>query len=342
VICRIGIYGATGYTGEELLVLAERHEGIEVVFATSERENGIRLGAVYPRLQKWASIELVTAAQAQEMEADLVFLCLPAGESARIARIRYNRHERLIDLGADFRFAKQSDYQQWYQQPHDAADLLPHAVYGLPEWNREQIRNAAIIGNPGCYPTSILLALLPFLQADWVDCNNPIIADAKSGISGAGKSPTRTTHFFESHESVAAYKPGRQHRHVGEIETQAALQASQGVQILFTPHLVPMGRGLYATVYFKLNRDADTSDLVAHLHKVYRDEPFIRVLDEGLPATRAVQHSNLCMLSAYRDQETGMAVLFSAIDNLGKGAAGQALQNFNIMLGFNETTGLLG
>jgi N-acetyl-gamma-glutamyl-phosphate reductase len=177
-----------------------------VVFATSERENGIAWAPLSAAAKNGHYRAGYCAKQGNGSGSG--FFVPAAGESARIARIRYDRHERLIDLGADFRFAKQSDYQQWYQQPHDAADLLPHAVYGLPEWNREQIRNAAIIGNPGCYPTSILLALLPFLQANWVDCNNPIIADAKSGISGAGKSPTRTTHFFESYESVAAYKPG--------------------------------------------------------------------------------------------------------------------------------------
>ncbi|MBN1542647.1 N-acetyl-gamma-glutamyl-phosphate reductase, partial [candidate division KSB1 bacterium] len=311
--CRIGIYGATGYTGEELLLLAERHEGVRVVFATSERETGTRLGALYPRLVQSADIELVTAAQAQHLEADLIFLCLPAGESARIAQTCFRRQGKIIDLGADFRFASPETYRLWYHQPHTASELLAHAVYGLPEWYRDKIRSAEIVGNPGCYPTAILLALLPFLQSGWVDCSRPIIADAKSGISGAGKSPSKSTHFFQAHESVSAYKPGRQHRHVGEIESQAAEQAGDDVQVLFTPHLIPMGRGLYATVYFRLNRQASTADLLDRLQTIYADEPFIRVTETELPATRSAQHGNTCILSAFQEPATGMAVLFSAI-----------------------------
>jgi N-acetyl-gamma-glutamyl-phosphate reductase len=339
-ISQIGIVGATGYTGEELLRVIVRHPQAELAFATSEQEQGQSLAKVFPHLPRYHDRVFCSAQESLDRQADFVFLCTPAGQSAKWAEQFLAKKVKVVDLGADFRFYQSQDYERWYGQPHPFPALLTETVYGLPEWNRDAIKNACVVGNPGCYPTSALLGILPFIQAGIV-ADGSIVIDAKSGVSGAGKSPSRTTHYVEVNESLNAYKPGRAHRHVGEMEQELGKLAGHPVQIVFTPHLTPMSRGLFSTIYFNMKKTLTSKELLAVLSEAYEDEPFVHVLEEGLPTTKMALHSNHCFLSAEVVTESNMAMVFSAIDNLGKGASWQAVQNMNLMLGFPEEMGLI-
>ncbi len=336
---RVGIVGATGYTGEELLLLIARHPKIELAFATSEKEQGQKIRSYFPQLAVPADMMFISAEQAPDQHVDIVFLCLPAGESAQLGKSFFSQGCKIIDLGADFRFADAQEYDRWYHQPHNAPELLSEAVYGLPEWYRKEIQNAKIVGNPGCYPTSALLALLPFSQQDLI-AEHPIIIDSKSGLSGAGKTLSRTSHFMEANENVVAYKAGRVHRHVGEMETILSKDAFSPGHILFTPQLVPMARGIFSCIYFTAKETIADRDPMLLLCSAYENEAFVHVLDE-IPSTRLTQNSNHCFLHALSVPETNQIVVFSAIDNLGKGASWQAVQNMNIMMNWPETTALI-
>ncbi len=337
---KAAILGVTGYTGEELLRVLSRHPQVELVIATSEQEKGKKLGAIYPQFPRFQDLTICSAEQSLTEKAEVVFLCLPAIESSHWGKKYLDQASRVIDLGADFRFSDPLDYEKWYKTSHPYPDMLKQTVYGLPEWHRQQIQNARLVGNPGCYPTASLLALLPFVQAGWL-AEAPIIIDAKSGISGAGKTPSKTTHYVEANENVNAYKPGRGHRHVGEIDMEVNRYSKFTLQTVFTPHLVPQTRGLYASLYFKLQTNRSTQELNELLRKTYANEPFVRIVHPDLPSTRMAMNGNFCFLAAEANAETGYAMAFSAIDNLGKGASWQAVQNMNIMFGLNETTGLL-
>jgi N-acetyl-gamma-glutamyl-phosphate reductase len=336
---RVGIVGATGYTGEELLLLIARHPNIELAFATSEKEQGQKLCSYFPRFSLPSDMIFISADQALDHPVELVFLCLPAGESARLGKSFFSQGCKIIDLGADFRFADAQEYDRWYHQPHKAPELLSQAVYGLPEWYRKEVQGAKIVGNPGCYPTSALLALLPFSQQDLI-AEQPIIIDSKSGLSGAGKTLSRASHFMEANENVVAYKAGRAHRHVGEMETILQRDAFSPGHILFTPQLVPMARGIFSCVYFTAKNAIADRDAMQILRDAYESEAFVHVLDD-IPSTRLAQNSNHCFLHVLSFPETNQIVVFSAIDNLGKGASWQAVQNMNIMMNWPETTALI-
>jgi N-acetyl-gamma-glutamyl-phosphate reductase len=336
---RIGIIGAAGYTGEELLKTLARHDGVEVVFATSERECGVPISRVFPHLPSYNDLLFSSAEEAAMVNVDLVFTCLHAGESVKWAALFLDKGARVIDLGSDFRFTAAQDYETWYQMVHPRPDLLTDAVYGLVEWHREKIRSAAVVGNPGCYPTSVLLALLPFVRAELLT-DAPIIIDAKSGVSGAGKKPSDATHFVAVNENLSPYKVGRVHRHVGEMEKElGAFGFSSGV--IFTPHLTPVTRGMLSTIYVQLKKETPRNELLEVLNNAYAGEPFVRVLTDQLPSMKMAQNSNFCFLGVEAVPEMQHAILFSAIDNLGKGASTQAVQNMNVILGFEETKGLM-
>ncbi|HPG41622.1 MAG TPA: N-acetyl-gamma-glutamyl-phosphate reductase [bacterium] len=336
---QIGIIGATGYTGEELLRCLALHPQAEVAFVTSEKEAGASLASVYPHMPLYKDLQLITAQQAAARAVDLVFLCLPAGESAPLARAFVAKNIKVVDLGADFRFSDPAVYKAWYGMEHPAPDLLDRSVYGLPEWNRDKIRSAAIVGNPGCYPTSVQLAVLPFLKAGLL-ADAAIIVDSKSGVSGAGKSPTKTTHFVSVNENLSPYKAGRRHRHVGEMETHLQNFSGQKADIIFTPHLTPITRGMLSTIYVQTKTVMDKAQVLQVLKDAYTSEPFVHVLQEDYPSMKMAANSNYCFLGA--EAPGGKTIiLFSAIDNLGKGASSQAIQNMNIMLGLPEESGLL-
>ncbi len=337
---KIGIIGATGYTGEELLRVLGRHELVEVELVTSEKEKDQPLAAVFPHLPAYKNKHFISAQQASELSVDLVFFCLPAGESSKWARVFLSKNAKVIDLGADFRFTNVNNYKKWYDMDHLAPELLDNAVYGLPEWNREDIKKTNIVGNPGCYPTSVLLAVLPLLKQGLLT-DDIIIADSKSGVSGAGKAPAKTTHFVQVNENLSPYKVGRVHRHVGEMEQELTKCAGKETRIIFTPHLLPVTRGLFSTIYVKTKAQKTKQQILNIYHKFYQDETFVHVVEDGYPAIKMAAYTNYCFLGAETVPDSSTVILFSAIDNLGKGASTQAVQNMNIMLGFPETTGLL-
>ncbi len=335
----IGIVGATGYTGEELLKNLTNHPDVTVDFVTSEKESGNPLSDVFPHLPYYKDLTFISAKAATKKQVDLVFLCLPAGESVKLAPDFLTQNIKVIDLGADFRFNNAQDYETWYHMQHSAPVLLSKAAYGLPEWFRDQIADAKIVGNPGCYPTTVLTAVLPLLK-EHILAEGPIIVDSKSGVSGAGKSPNKTTHYVQVNENFSPYKVGRVHRHVGEMEHILSRTAKHPVQVIFTPHLTPITRGMFSTIYVNTYSKRETQDILDIFEQYYTNEPFVHVLP-GIPDIKMAANTNYCFLGAQSVPETHTVILYSAIDNLGKGASTQAIQNMNLMLGIPETTGLI-
>lgn len=337
---RVGIVGASGYTGAELVRILLRHPEAELAVLTSRSYAGQQLAAVFPHLSGCTDrvLEVFDAAK-MAAACDVVFTALPHGHAVPVARAVLERGKKLIDLGADFRFRDAAVYEAWYKVKHEAPELAREAVYGLPELYRDRVRGAALVANPGCYPTASLLATVPLLKAGVIDPAT-IIIDAKSGLSGAGRKLDLRSHYAEVNENVTAYNVGV-HRHTPEIEQELTAAAGTEVRVSFTPHLVPQTRGILTTVYATLRKELTTGALLDIYREFYRDEPFIRVLPEGvLPRTKSVTGSNIVHLGAVADPRTGRAVLLAAIDNLVKGASGQAVQNMNLLFGLPETTGL--
>ena len=345
---KVGIFGATGYTGYELVQLLTRHPQVEIGFVTSESQAGRPLSTIFPQAPAY---ELVAAAEAPLAEVDLVFLCLPHAAAAETAVSALAAGKRVIDLSADFRLKEQAVYEEWYKVTHPAPDWLKTAVYGLTEFARAELPPAQLVANPGCYPTSILLALQPILAAG-LPIRGPIIADSKSGVSGAGRAAKQHTHFVEVVANFSPYGIGRAHRHLPEIEQQMRTWQPDAPPLIFSPHLLPVPRGILSTIYVQLgsgdskqysvfSEKCSVSSEVRGLYEAaYGDEPFVDLLPEGEVATLAhVVHSNRCAIGLTQAGPT--LIITSAIDNLIKGAAGQAVQNMNVMLGFEETMGLL-
>ena len=333
---RVGVLGASGYTGGELLRLLAGHDGFSVGLLTAERRAGQSLGAVFPHLDGAGFPDLVKIGDAAWDTLDAVFCCLPHGTTQEVVAALPG-HLRVVDLSADFRLADPDVYAAWYGRAHGAAALQGEAVYGLTELARDEIRRARLVANPGCYPTASQLPLAPLLEDGLIDAED-IIIDAKSGVSGAGREAKQGSLFAEVGEGVHAYGVAR-HRHAPEIEQGLAAAAGRDVTVNFTPHLIPMNRGILATIYVRTAKGADA--LREALARRYADEPFVRVLPAGAaPATRHVRGSNHCLIGVFDDRIEGRAILISAIDNLVKGASGQAIQNMNLMHALPETTGL--
>ncbi len=334
---RVGLFGVTGYAGYELLRWLRRHPEAEVVFATSESQAGKSLGEVFPGP---LDLPLIASDDAPLTEVDVVFLGLPHGAAALTAKRARAAGARVIDLSADFRLTTPAAYKRWYGHDHPAPELLP-APYGLTELNREALRDAALVGNPGCYPTSVLLGVAPLLRAGGL-ADPTIIVDSKSGVSGAGRPPKQNTHFVEVNESLAPYNIGRVHRHVGEIEQEATRLASAGEPlIIFNPHLLPISRGILSTIYLRIPADWSEQKVRQLYAEQYAGEPFVRLLPAGQLATIAhTSHTNMCTISLTL-AAPGLLIAISSIDNLVKGASGQAIQNMNLMFGLDETTGLI-
>ena len=334
---KVGILGAAGYTGFELLSIFQRHGDVEVTFATSGTYVGQRYSDVYPCPY---DIILIAPDEAPLGDVDVAFLCTPHGASARLAQQTLAAGARCVDLSADFRLRDLATYQAWYA-PHPVPELIPQAVYGLTEIYREQIAGADLIANPGCYPTGPLLALHPLLQAGAVQ-GERIIIDAKSGVSGAGAKPTTTTHFCSVHDNFSAYKPGHTHRHAPEIEQELTAYGGQPWRVVFTPHLVPVSRGILSTIYVSLDPAWEQDQILDAWHVAYDDEPFVHVLPEGQLATLAHSvNTNRCVLSLAPAGAPGEWIIVTSLDNLVKGAAGAAVQNMNVMFGLDETLGLV-
>lgn len=339
---RVGIVGASGYTGVELARLLAGHPEIRLTVATSRQYAGKPLAEVFPNLRKRVDI-LCENLSVEELvdRADFFFTAVPHKTAMDIVPQLLAAGKKVVDLSADYRLHNPAIYEAWYQE-HTSPELLAEAVYGLPELYREHIATARLTANPGCYPTSVILALVPLLRKKMIDPATLII-DSKSGTSGAGRAANVGTLFCEVSDGFKPYKVGGTHRHIPEIEQELSLAAGEPVTISFTPHLLPLSRGILSTVYASLTHEGKTTDLQALYEQTYQDEPFVRVLPAGVPpATQHVRGSNCCDLSLQKDVRTGRLIVMSAIDNIVKGASGQAVQNMNLMNGFPETLGLMG
>ena len=333
---RAGIYGATGYTGYELLKILTRHPKAAVGFASSTTYAGMRYSEVYPCTHEQV---LVAPEQVPLDQVDVVFLCTPHGASAPYARRALAAGARCVDLSADFRLRDVAVYENWYGS-HLAPELLPDAVYGLTEVYRQQIAGARLVANPGCYPTGPLLALRP-LAREGIVIGDKVIIDAKSGVSGAGARPSPRTHFVAVHDNVSAYNVGRSHRHVPELEQELSLYAGRPLQVVFSPHLLPISRGILSTIYVSIDPSWNEGKVRSLWREAYQNEPFVQILDAGKMATLAhVVNTNRCAMSVSSAGIEGELILVTAIDNLLKGASGQAAQNMNVMFGLDETLGL--
>jgi len=336
---RVGIYGASGYTGQELLRLLSRHPEVEVTALTSRKYKGQRVDQVYPVFQKIAGQTMIDASPEEVASlCEVVFLAVPHGEAMASAPVFLDRGVKVIDLSADFRLRRVDVYEKWYQK-HRASHLLPRAVYGLPELYREEIRRMNLIANPGCYPTSAILGLAPLLRAKKVRLDS-IIIDSKSGTSGAGRDLQLGSLFCEVNEGFKAYKVAA-HRHTPEIEQELSVLAGVEVRVSFVPHLIPVNRGILSTIYGTLDSPLSASELNGLYQAFYENEYFVRVCQPGIfPNISSVRGSNFCDIGLAVEEKTGRVIIVSVIDNLIKGAAGQAIQNMNLLLGLPETTAL--
>lgn len=335
---KVGVLGATGYAGQELVRLLHRHEGVKDLYLSSSSVAGENYEIVYPQ---WVDQNVGTLQDENIPDMDVLFCALPHGLTAERTSAFLKRKMKVIDLGADFRLNSAEIYEEWYKIKHPAAELLKDAVYGLPELYREQIRGKCLIANPGCYPTATLLALVPLLRKKLLQTSFLII-DAKSGVSGAGRGVSLNTHFGEINENFKAYGVAN-HRHTPEIEQELSRAAGLPLTVSFTPHLVPMTRGMLVTIYAKVSEGVKEEDLRKCWLEQYEEEEFIHLLPpETWPQTKFSSGSNHAFLQLTVDKRTGNAVIVSTIDNLLKGAAGQAIQNMNLVMGWPETQGLQG
>ncbi len=333
---KVGIVGGTGYTGVELLRLLGCHPEVTLTAITSRTEVGTRVDEMYSSLRGRIDLKFVSPQDASLEKCDVVFFATPNGIAMKESRKLLDAGVRIIDLAADFRISDVEEWEKWYGMRHEAPDLISEAVYGLPELYRAQIREARLVANPGCYPTAVQLGFLPLLEKGLLDANF-LIADAKSGVSGAGRKAAVNSLFSECSDSFKAYAvPG--HRHLPEISQGLARMNGTSVGLTFVPHLTPMIRGIHATLYGRLLEETDLQSL---FEERYAEEYFVDVMPQGShPETRSVRGANICRLAVHRPQGGNIMVVLSVIDNLVKGAAGQALQNFNIMFGFPECTGI--
>jgi N-acetyl-gamma-glutamyl-phosphate reductase len=337
-VIRIGILGASGYTGADLIRLAACHPNIEIGVLAASAHAGKPLAEVFPHFAFLAAPDLIKAEDADWDGCDVVFSGLPHGAAQDLIKA-LPRDLRVIDMSADFRLRDPATYRQWYGREHGATELLAGAVYGLTEHYGDLIAHARLVACPGCYPTAALLALLPLVSGKLIDPGE-IIIDAKSGTTGAGRSPKQNLLLAEAGEGLSPYAIAG-HRHAPEIEQEIGLAAGRPVTINFTPHLIPMSRGELVTCYVRMQDAASADDLRAALDAAYRDKPFVNVAAPGIiPATQNVRGSNYCQIGVFADRIPGRAIVIGVIDNLVKGSAGQALQNFNLMFGLPETTGL--
>lgn len=337
---RVGIVGASGYSGVELIRLLSTHPNARVEHVYSSSAEGESLAGVFPHLdnQGLPALEAIDV-ERMSRENDVVFLAAPAGVSASLTPELLQTDVKVIDLSGDFRLHSANLYREWYKKEPAAEELLVGAVYGLAEWNAEQVVDARLVANPGCYATAALLGLLPLTKTGWVNPRSWII-DAKSGVSGAGRSVSLGVHFSEINDSIAAYKIG-QHQHTPEIEQELRKQSGVETIVLFTPHLAPMTRGILVTAYGQLQESVTNQQIQELYHSSYAGKPFVRIRQSGsYPRTKEVYGSNYCDIALHVDERTGRVIILSVIDNMVKGAAGQAIQNMNIMFGWAETTGL--
>lgn len=336
MMIKVGIVGGTGYTGVELLRLLARHPQVSLTAITSRKEAGMPVAEMFPNLRGHVDLAFCDPQQAGLENCDVVFFATPNGIAMQQARELLTAGVRVIDLAADFRIKDLAVWQKWYGMEHACPELVAEAIYGLPEVNREQIKSARLVANPGCYPTAVQLGFLPLLEAGLIDPQH-LIADAKSGVSGAGRKAEVHALFPEAADNFKAYGASG-HRHLPEISQGLTQFSGESVGLTFVPHLTPLIRGIHATLYARVVKDIDLQSV---FESRYADEPFVDVLPAGShPETRSVRGANTCRIAWHRPQGGDVVVILSVIDNLVKGASGQAVQNMNIMFGLPETMGL--
>ncbi len=337
---KVSIIGSSGYAGIELFEILRKHKEVEIINLISKTYQGKKIGELYP---KYRDINLeFTWKDYKEVakESDVVFTATPHKVAMEFAKELYNEGTVLIDLSADFRFEDYKVFEKWYKVEHKSKELLDKTVYGLPELYKEEIKRSDLIGNPGCYPTASILGLAPLLKHHLID-EESIVIDAKSGTTGAGKKLSEKLHFPERNENFSPYSPIL-HRHIPEIEKELSkICGKNDIKITFTPHLVPMDRGILVSIYAKLIKNISQKEIDEIYKEFYKDAYFVRIIEEGLPDTKAVSYTNFCDIALRVDERTGRILVFSAIDNLIKGASGQAVQNMNIRFGLPEETSLL-
>ncbi|MFH1097851.1 MAG: N-acetyl-gamma-glutamyl-phosphate reductase [Candidatus Desantisbacteria bacterium] len=355
---KVGILGITGYAGAELIQILLRHPMVQITEMAARLDKPVPISSIFGQFKKRFDMECQVFHGAEDFgtSCDLVFLALPHKASMGLVPELLRAGKRVIDLSADFRLRDPGVYSEWYHEEHTAASFLSEAVYGLPELYRDRIKNARLIANPGCYPTTVILGCAPLIKHGLI--LPEIVVDSKSGISGAGKTPSPITHFVNRYENFTAYNIGV-HRHIPEMEQELSLLAGSEVRVIFSPHLIPINRGMLSTMYFSLGEteakshaetrrtrreleDAEmTQDKLSSLYQeFYQDEPFVRLLDK-IPQTSDVRETNYCDIWVNLDKRTNKVIVVSVIDNLTKGASGQAVQNMNIMYGLDETMGLV-
>jgi N-acetyl-gamma-glutamyl-phosphate reductase len=333
----VSIVGASGYSGIEVLRFLLKRKDVVVDALYANTAAGQRVDQQYPAFINATDLVFKHMEEIPSIQSDLVFVALPSGEGQHAVPAILKTGARVIDLGGDFRLKDPLLYEQYYNHKHTAVDLLPSAVYGLPEINKSSIRTAKLVANPGCYPTSVILGLLPALNADFIESDS-ISVTSMSGVTGAGRMANIAFRFSELNENIRAYKIGN-HQHIPEIETTLSTATNKQVCLSFIPHLVPLNRGIYTTIHAPLKRSISSEEAIEAYRLFYKDQPFVRVR-RSIPALTDVQHTNFCDIFVAIDERTNKAFLLSTIDNLVKGAAGQAIQNMNIMFGVDEREGL--
>jgi N-acetyl-gamma-glutamyl-phosphate reductase len=337
-LLRVAIVGASGYSGAELLRILLRHPSVVVGDLYANTSAGKRVSELYPQFRGVTDATYGTFDAGSAAAHDAVFIALPSGEAMHLTHGLLQHGTRIIDLGGDFRLQDVALYQKYYKRDHTAASILPQVVYGFPEWHADKIKTARLLSNPGCYPTSAILPLVPLLKAGLIEPTG-IVVNSMSGVSGAGRSSTVDMSFSEINESVKAYKVGI-HQHIPEIQTALSDLSGRSVIVTFVPHLIPITRGIYTSIYTRPTRSLTDQDVQRAYEKAYVDAPFVRVLGPAIPEIRSVNYTNFIDIGWRLYPENGHLIVFSTIDNLVKGAAGQAVQSMNLMFGFPETEGL--
>ncbi|OGG80586.1 N-acetyl-gamma-glutamyl-phosphate reductase [Candidatus Kaiserbacteria bacterium RIFCSPLOWO2_01_FULL_54_13] len=342
---KIGVVGATGYTGEELIRILAGHPQVELTYVSGKEDRSEKIQDIFPYLEGKVDLACKAFSAEEAIEkTDLVFLSLPHTVSMQYVPLFLKAGKKVIDVSADYRLKDPAVYEKFYKAPHADTANLEQAVYGIPEIHRVEIKSAELVANPGCYPTGAILGLLPGLNpptGGGVFAPDTIQIDAKSGVTGAGRKAVKELSFSEVNESLKAYKLF-EHQHVPEIDQELSNAAGENVNVVFVPHLIPINRGILSTIYVKLSKTIDTERLLKIYAEFYKGEPFVHVYEAGrLPEVRHVANTNLCHIGLKVNTDKALAVIVVAIDNLGKGAAGQAVQNMNVMCGFEETTALL-
>ena len=338
---RCGIYGASGYTGAKLAYYLSRHPQVTIAFATSRREKGKAISDLYGSLRGVCDIVLSDPDEVKDSAIDLLFTCAPDQTSMKIVPRFYDKGIAIIDLAGDYRMKTKEAYEQWYKAPHTSPSYIEKAVYGLTELKREEIKGARFVSNPGCYPTSVILALAPLLREHLINTVE-IHVNSVSGISGAGRELNKMfKHFYETDSNVMPYSLGRSHKHVGEMDQELSDIAGEPCTITFAPHVVPMKTGIVSTILVSLKKKVTKEELSQIYEKVYANEFFVRFLSQSLPESKFVADTNFCDIGFSLIAGMNKAIIVSAVCNLGKGASGQAVQNMNVMFGFDEKEGLL-